>query len=145
MQEGVMTGCWGYNTYMTIYVFGNPDLDFDSAAITAANYLKNTIPGIEFKFTPPNADINFDTHHPVILDVVMGIKKIIVFKNLDQLIPPPHASVHDFDLGFQLKYLKKLGQITSTTIIGLPMSKTPDYFRIQSILRKLVEQDIHGS
>jgi hypothetical protein len=53
--------------------------------------------------------------------------------------------VHDFDLGFQLKYLQKIGKLGEVTIIGLPINKTPDYLRIQSILRKLVAQDIQGS
>ena len=61
------------------------------------------------------------------------------------IVLPPRNSVHDFDLGFQLKYLKKLGKLGKVTIIGLPQSGNVDYDSIQSILRKLVAQDIQGS
>jgi len=43
---------------------------------------------------------------------------------------PPRYSAHDFDLGFQLKYLKKLGKINAFIIIGLPMNKK---FRIENL------------
>jgi hypothetical protein len=55
------------------------------------------------------------------------------------------SSVHDFDLGFQLLYLKKLGKLKNFLIIGIPMKGEINYLRIQSILRKLVAQDIQGS
>jgi hypothetical protein len=130
---------------MTVYVFGNPDVDLDSAATTATKLLQKRLSHINFKFIPPNADVSFDTAHPVILDVIADLKKITVLTNLDQIIPPPRTTVHDFDLGFQLKYLKKIGQINGATIIGLPQNQKINYLRIQSILRKLVAQDIQGS
>jgi len=38
-------------------------------------------------------------------------KKILLIEvvddDLDKLVLPPRSSVHDFDLGFQIKYLKK--------------------------------------
>ena len=39
---------------------------------------------------------------------------------IDGLISYPHRSVHDFDLAFQLRYLKKLNKIGKATIIGIP-------------------------
>jgi hypothetical protein len=90
---------------MTIYVFGNNDLPEDS---------------LKIKYLKPNEDAVFDSRHPVILDTVEGIKEITVFKDLEKIIPPQTVTAHDFDLGLQLKYLKKLGKIDGATIIGVP-------------------------
>jgi hypothetical protein len=130
---------------MDVYVFGNPEVDVDAVAVKAAGYLKNKIPQVNFKFVTPNSDLSFSSPHPVILDVVSGIKKITVINEVDSLILPPRNTVHDFDLGFQLKYLKKLGKLGKVTIVGVPAVGEIDYLRIQSILRKLVAQDIQGS
>ncbi len=126
---------------MTVYVFGNVDVKNDSAAIEAAK----KISGISFKIIKPNEDVNFDTKHPVILDVVKNLDKVTVFDNLKDLSLAKSVTVHDFDLGFQLKYLKKIGVISGATIVGLPTDKKPSYRRIKLILRKLVAQDMQGS
>lgn len=90
---------------MTIYVFGNPDVPGDS---------------LEIKFFKPNEDVEFDSRNPVLLDTVEGTKKIKIFKNIDEIQKIKSSTVHDFDLGFQLKYLKKIGKIDGATIIGVP-------------------------
>jgi hypothetical protein len=48
-------------------------------------------------------------------------------------------------LGFQIKYLKKIGKLGKVTIVGLPMQGELDYLRIQSIFKKLVAQEMQGS
>ena len=80
-----------------------------------------------------------------IIDVVKNIKYPVLIKDISRLRSRKITSLHDFDLGFQLKYLKKLGKLGNVTIIGLPMEKKIDYLRIQSIFKKLVAQDIQGS
>ena len=64
---------------------------------------------------------------------------------IDELISSPRGSVHDFDLAFQLRYLKKLNKLGEVTIIGIPQEGEVDHLRIQSILRKLVAHDMQGS
>lgn len=135
-------------TIMIVYVFGNTDVSMDNKAILAAKKLENKIPDVSFVFIKPNEDVPFINEKKVIiLDTVQGIKQVelIEGKDIDKLILPSRGSVHDFDLGFQLKYLKKLGKLGEVFIIGLPQIGETDYLRIQSILRKLVAQDIHGS
>ena len=46
--------------------------------------------------------------------------------------------MHDFDLAFQLRYLKKLNKPGEVTVIGVPQEGKVDYLRIQSIFKKLV-------
>jgi Ni,Fe-hydrogenase maturation factor len=133
---------------MKVYVFGNEDLPEDRRAFEVAKKLEGKIKEVQFVKVKPNEDVPFiDEKFVVILDVIEGIKNIIEIHDddLDKLILPPRSSVHDFDLGFQVKYLKKIGKIGKVTIIGLPMREKIDYFLIQSILRKLVAQEMQGS
>jgi Ni,Fe-hydrogenase maturation factor len=133
---------------MKVYVFGNEDLTEDKRAFEVCEKLKGKVKNIEFVKIKPNEDVPFiDERFVVILDAVQGIEKITEIKDddLDKLILPPRSSVHDFDLGFQLKYLKKIGRLGKVTIIGLPMQGEIDYFLIQSTLRKLVAQEMQGS
>ncbi len=133
---------------MKVYVFGNKDVPEDNSAIKAAKELENKIPDVSFIFIKPNEDVPFvDEKKVVILDTVQGIAQVELIEGDDigKLILPSRGSVHDFDLGFQLKYLKKLGKLGEVFIIGLPQVGELDYLRIQSILRKLVAQDMHGS
>lgn len=133
---------------MKVYVFGNTDVPIDNNAILAAKKLENKIPGVSFVFVQPNEDVPFVNEKKiVILDTVQGIGQVelIQGKDIDKLISSPRGSVHDFDLAFQLKYLKKLGKIGEIFIIGLPQLGEVSYLRTQSILRKLVAQDMQGS
>jgi Ni,Fe-hydrogenase maturation factor len=133
---------------MRVYVFGNAYVADDRRAIEVAGELQDTVEGISFAFVDPNEDLPFgDERHVVILDTVQGIQDVALLKGdvIDRLILSPRGSVHDFDLAFQLRYLKKLNKLGEVTIIGVPQEGEVDYLRIQSILRKLVAHDIQGS
>ncbi|MDQ3861912.1 MAG: hypothetical protein M3317_00100 [Actinomycetota bacterium] len=133
---------------MRVYVFGNEYVAQDRRAIEVARELEGTIDGISFVFVDPNADVPLvDERNVVILDTVEGIRDVELVEEdeLEGLILSPRGSVHDFDLGFQLRYLKKLGKLGEITIIGIPQEGGVDHLRIQSILRKLVAHDIQGS
>jgi hypothetical protein len=132
---------------MPVYVFGNPDVPEDNIAFGVAKKLQK-IPNVEFVFIEPNADLPFaGEKHVVILDTVQGIEKVTLIDqtHLDKLIINRGVTAHGYDLGFQLKYLIKLGKLSMVSIIGLPQSGALNYDLIQSILRKLVEQDMQGS
>jgi len=131
-----------------IYVFGNEYVAEDKRAVEVAKELEGTIEGISFVFVRPNEDVPFvDEPHVVILDTVQGIEDaaLLAGDEIDSLILSPRGSVHDFDLAFQLRYLKKLDKLGKVTIIGIPQEGELDYRRIQSIFRKLVAQDMQGS
>lgn len=137
---------------MKVYVFGNQDHKEDSAAFEVAKKILNKKWAknfeIDFIYVKPNQDIPFvNEENVVILDVVDGINKVrlIEDKDLDRLQIFSSTSVHDFDLGFQIKYLKKLGKLGTVNIIGIPMTGSIDYSSIHSIFKKLVAQDMQGS
>jgi hypothetical protein len=133
---------------MKIYVFGNEYVAEDKRAIEVARELENTIEGISFAFVDPNEDLPIvNERRVVILDTVQGIEDLALVEGdrVDGLILPPRGSVHDFDLAFQLRYLKKLNKLGEVTIICIPQEGELDYLRIQSIFRKLVAHDMQGS
>lgn len=128
---------------MKIYVFGNEDVVDDKAAIGTAKKIK--IKDVEFVFIEPNGDIPA-IEEMIIMDMVYGISKITILdeKSLGK-ISFMRVSAHDYDLGFQLRYLQKVGKLKKVKIIGLPMNEQIDVAQVQSILRKLVAQDMQGS
>jgi Ni,Fe-hydrogenase maturation factor len=133
---------------MNIYVFGNDHVEKDTNAIEVARKLEDTIEGISFVFVKPNEDVPFaNERRVVILDTVEGIQDVALVDRdrIDGLLLSPRGSVHDFDLAFQLRYLKKLNKLGEVTIIGIPQEGEVDYLRIQSIFRELVAHDMQGS
>ncbi len=111
--------------------------------------MDRAVDGVSFVFVGPNEDVPFaDEGRVVILDTVHGIREVELIEgdqNRDALGLSPRGSVHDFDLAFQLRYLKKIGKLGDVTIIGVPPEGDVDHTRIQSILRKLVAHDMQGS
>jgi Ni,Fe-hydrogenase maturation factor len=133
---------------MNAYVFGNEYVAEDKRAIEVARELEGTIEGISFVFVNPNEDAPFvNERHVVILDTVQGISEVALVEGVEiaTLVLSPRGSVHDFDLAFQLRYLKKLGKLGDVTVIGVPQEGEVDHLLIKSILRKLVAQDMQGS
>jgi Ni,Fe-hydrogenase maturation factor len=133
---------------MRVYVFGNEYVAADKRAIEVARELEKTLEGVLFVFVNPNEDLPFvDERRVLILDTVQGIRDVSLIEgdSIDALILSPRGSVHDFDLAFQLRYLKKLNKLGEVSIIGVPQEGEIDYLRIQSILRKLVAHDMQGS
>jgi Ni,Fe-hydrogenase maturation factor len=133
---------------MKVYVFGNKDVPGDAAAIEVAEGVGGAADGVSFVFVEPNEDVPFvEEERVVVLDVVHGIREVALISGDDihRFAPPPRASVHDFDLAFQLKYLKKIGRLGEVHVVGIPQDGEVDYDRVISILRKLVAQDMQGS
>jgi Ni,Fe-hydrogenase maturation factor len=133
---------------MNVYVFGNEYVAEDIRAIEVARELQNTVEGVSFVFVGPNEEVPFaDEPRVVILDTIQGIQDVALVEGdeFDGLLLSPRGSVHDFDLAFQLRYLKKLGKLGTVTVIGIPQEGEVDHLLIKSILRKLVAHDMQGS
>jgi Ni,Fe-hydrogenase maturation factor len=133
---------------MKVYVFGNEDLPEDRKAIEAAKQLDGAMDGVSFIFVKPNEDVPFaEESRVVILDAVQGIGEVALIEGdeTEELILSPRGSVHDFDLAFQLRYLRRIDKLGDVSIIGVPREGRVDHARIQSILRRLVAHDMQGS
>jgi Ni,Fe-hydrogenase maturation factor len=133
---------------MRVYLFGNEYVAEDKRAIEVARELEGVVDGISFVLVGPNEDVPFvDERRVVILDTMQGIREVTLVEGdkVDGFILAPRGSVHDFDLAFQLRYLKKLDRLGEVSLIGIPQEGEVNYLRIQSILRKLVAHDMQGS
>ncbi len=107
---------------MKVSVFGNPDLKEDSLVVKLMPKLKIEFPGVEFKVEDPVEGLKPPKNGLwVILDMAQGIDKIRVFEDIDKLVDERRVSLHDYDVGMELKLLKKLGKIKKLKIVAVPM------------------------
>lgn len=118
----------------TIHIFGNPLLDFDNLPIQLAPELTKAIPEIDFIIMDPNENIHPENKELTIIDTALDIKEIKVLNDIDKIELSPAYSLHDHDLGFNLKLLKKLGKLEKVTIFCVP----PDINKKQA-LKELVD------
>jgi len=102
-----------------VFIFGNPDLQFDSLPIKILPELKKKLPKIDFEIKDPNEEWDIPEEF-IAIDAVLGLKKPMIFEGLENFSGSPCVSLHDFDALANLKYLKKLGKIKKIKIIGLP-------------------------
>lgn len=105
---------------MTVFIFGNPDIEKDSLPLKILPELRKKFPELDFQVKDPNE--NFELPEGVvIIDTIAGLEKAHVFNSLDNFKAPPRMTLHDFDLFNHLQLLKKLGKLPSKIkIIGLP-------------------------
>lgn len=106
---------------MKIFVFGNPLLEEDSLPLKLMPFLRQEFPGIEFIEFDPTGNLSEMGRNPVIIDSVQGIEKVIIIQDTGQIAEGKPCSLHDFDLGLNLKLLKKIGSIDSVLVFGVPM------------------------
>ena len=102
-----------------IYVFGNPAVAQDHLAILVARKLEKDFPTISFVYADPNEEIH--EKEMVILDVALGIDKVSLINDLQQLETGKKVSLHDFDLAFSLQLMKKIGLVQKVCIIAIPV------------------------
>lgn len=104
-----------------IYIFGNPLLPFDNLPVKLAPELAKRFPDIEFIIKDPNENLEPIENELVIIDTIAHIKEIIIIEDLDLIKTESIYSLHDFDLGFNLKLLQKIGKLKKIKIFGVPM------------------------
>lgn len=119
-----------------VLVFGNILLKEDSLPLRIMPVLQEKIPSMEFVVFDPNEQLEKEGKDLVILDTVLGIGKVTVFseKDLERLEMEKRYSAHDFDLGFSLRFLLKLGKIKSVKILGVP-PRYPEEKAVEEIVR----------
>lgn len=105
----------------TIYIFGNELLDFDNTPIKLQPELEKLFPDYTFIVADPNENLKPTKKELLIIDTVEGIDKVMVFNDVSKIENTPKYSMHDFDLGFNLKLLHKIGDLEKVTIFGIPM------------------------
>lgn len=106
---------------MTIYIFGNPIEPSDSLPVQLIPILKKEFPDITFIHADPTENWWQGEKEIVILDTVKGIDKVTLLKDLDAFQKQSMITPHDYDVYVDLMLMKKIREITSVTIIGIPV------------------------
>ena|SRR3989344_5779712 len=105
---------------MNVYCFGNESIREDSLAKRLASQMK--VEGITFIVCDRPEDIfKHDQGTLVILDVIEGIESVVLIMDAEELKGNASVTLHDFDLSFFLKLMKKIGRIQELAIVGIPM------------------------
>lgn len=102
-----------------IHVFGNADIAMDSLPLRLLSRLSGQFPDIDFVTLDPNEEWEIPDQF-IIIDTVVGLKDVHLFRSLDEFGSSPTVSMHDFDALFNLRYLAKLGKLKEIRIIGVP-------------------------
>ena len=123
---------------MTIFVFGNQDLEFDSLPLRILPELGRRFLKIIFEIKDPNEEFEVPDNLTII-DTVAGIDKVRIFNDLKYFASHSHVSLHDFDLFSHLCYLQKLGKLKTVRIIGVPMD-ADEKEALEEIARLLASQ-----
>ena len=131
---------------MKILVFGNPLVKKDSLPLKLLPELRKNFPSITFKEFDAVEDLQKEGRNLIILDTVKGIQNACLL-NLNSIKIDKIYSLHDFDLGYSLKLLKKLDKIDNAKIIAVPMNidEKKALNQVHLILRKCVAQLMQGS
>ena len=117
---------------MKVLCFGNEFVEEDSLAKQLADELN--IDGVDFIKCDSLDGIKGDV---VILDVVKGIDDVRLIP-LDKVRDFQPITMHDFDLGTELKLRKSVGEINNITIIGIPMQGDKEIIK-QGIIKLINE------
>jgi Ni,Fe-hydrogenase maturation factor len=110
---------------MMLYVLGNPLVAADSVPLILASRLTPAFPQLTVVEIDPTEDF-IPEPDALILDTVLGVSQTTVFHSLDDFMPHQMVSPHDYDLGFHLRLLQKIGKLSAITIIGIPANMSID-------------------
>lgn len=131
---------------MRIYVFGNPLLREDSIALKISKKLSKKFPEIEFKEFDVVEDLE-ESEKLYVMDVVKGLEEVKVIEDFDSIETKKIFSLHDYDLSYEIKLLKKIGKIKKIFLIAIPFRKSEKEVEAQVhlILKKWLAQLKQGS
>ena len=101
-----------------VLCFGNPYIEEDKLALIIGSELR--VVGYEFILCKGVEDMLLFEPPFIVMDVVKGIVKVTKFTDVSKLENRMSCSLHDFDLGYNLRLMKKFGMVEKVSIIGVP-------------------------
>lgn len=104
---------------MNIYVCGNPLVGEDALPLRIVPMLRNQFPALDFIDYDPTENLPKE-RNLIIIDTVINVNDVRIFHDIDTFVQTKTLSLHDFDLGMNLKIAQKMGWIKQVTIIGVP-------------------------
>jgi len=106
-----------------VLVFGNRLVEKDKLPLELIPYLTKKFPEIEFKEFDSIEDLQNEGSVIYIIDSVVNIENVTIIYNIDQIeISNSLYTIHDMDLGFMLKLMKKVKMIDKVIIFGIPIN-----------------------
>jgi len=122
-----------------ILIFGNSLVEKDRLPLELMKELQEEFPQIEFKEFDTAEDLQNEGRNLNIIDSVEGIKKVELITDIDSLQTSKIFSLHDFDLAYTLKLLKKMKMIDSVKIFGVPMNAKKEVAleQLKELIKKL--------
>lgn len=127
----------------TIYIIGNLLVNEDLMPFKIKGMLEKEFPDIDFKEFDPTENLPEQQDCLIMVDTVKDIKKPRLFEDIDQFMNSRAYSLHDFDLGWQLKLYKKIKIINRVLIIGVPekeeIQKVFEY--VKKIISNLISEN----
>ena len=128
---------------MKILVFGNPLVEQDNTPIQLLPKLRQQFPNIEFKHLDSTENLQQETDQNknlIILDTIQNTKTPITItlkteQDFQKLELPKALTMHDFDLAYNLRLLKKVGLINQVKIIGIP--EGVDFEKFKTFLQSI--------
>lgn len=109
-------------------VFGNSIAEADGLPWKVAEELMGTMPGVMFRKVDMLTDLvgccsdpGMPSGVPVVLDAAIGIDKVETIKDFEKIKKLKVCSAHDLDLAFELKLLRKTGDLKEAWVIAVPM------------------------
>ena len=106
-----------------VLVFGNRLVEKDKLPLELIPYLTKKFPEIEFKEFDSIEDLQNEGSVIYIIDSVENIENVTIIYNIDQIeISKSLYTIHDMDLGYMLKLMKKLNMIDKVIIFGIPIN-----------------------
>jgi len=105
-----------------VLVFGNRLINKDSVPLMLIPKLKKEFPDIDFVEFDSIEDIENECSIIYILDSIENIDKVTIIKDIDRIEISKHLyTMHDMDLGYTLKLMKKVNMIDEIVIFGIPI------------------------
>ncbi|MBI4738795.1 hypothetical protein HY772_04495 [Candidatus Woesearchaeota archaeon] len=104
---------------INIYVCGNPLVKDDSLPLRILSTMRKKNPNVAFIEFDPTEDLPCEKEF-VCIDTVINAKDVLLLTDIDTFVATKALSLHDFDLGLNLKLAKKMGWLKEVKIIGVP-------------------------
>jgi len=126
------------------YIFGNPLLDFDNLPIQITPDLIKIFPSVDFVIMDPNENLHPLNKEINIIDTIINTENVILITDIDKFDTQTLYSMHDLDLSFNLKLLKKVGELEKINIIGVPphFNKKECIKQVAKIIRDITAKNI---
>ena len=115
-----------------IFVFGNPLIKEDCAAVKLLPALRKEFPDFDFRVCEPD-ELPLG-EEVCIIDTAKNISKPVLLKSIDGIIAEPTLSAHGLDLSLTLKLMKKAGLLKGLMIFCVP--EKPCAKEVIALLRK---------